>query len=440
MAKIFLAINFFAAAVQVVVPTLLDQLGLTQSAFVYPCLYLPAVILGLGSWIRLQSFARSWPVLACMAVVWIGMFRTASQGDELTTYEELRTAALLTLALPLGALVVEHRCWWFCARTFVFGCAAVLAVLLWLEISPRFEDLETVWKARFGFIYSRDGSTRLMDPNYLGSQLALGAVLAFMLHIRGARAAAAPHGLGSRPRFGLGWALFLTIGAFLTASRTALLCWFVGSAMAFIWGTALLERTKVRDLLVQVAILLLVALILTTSGSATPWQAMLDRFHSASADELLSFNGRMSIWHTAWQAWRSDSNSTLMGIGLSRVDDMVGKHSQFAVVTANGATLDTHNSFLKWLLGYGLIGSIPLACLLVSLVLQARKLDARDGTANRQAILLYVLVLAMSNGAFFQRLFWLALGPLILAMLSEPGPAARPSLPPLVQPSLEPAR
>ena len=422
MDRVLLAMTFLAATVQVVVPPLMDELRLEQNPFVYPCFYVPAVIIGISSWMRHGTYARSWGVLGCTLVAWLGMLHTASQGDPTASYEELRTVILLTFALPLGAMIVEHRAWWYCARISVYGCAAVLGILLWLQYGGKFDDFQAVWQNRFGFVIARDGATRLLDPNFLGAQLAFGAILAFMLHVRGGKESRAPGQWAvRRERFHVGWFLFLTGGCFLTASRTAFLAWVIGVTMVFLWGTTRLDSGRLRDLLIQTAIVLSVAVMMTSLGSVTPWKAMFDRFDSSHAEELASFNGRSSIWRTGWQAWRSNSTTLLTGVGLANVDALVGRNSDVAVINSAGVrTLDTHNSFLRWLIGYGVLGAVPLGVVVVSAAIRARRMDARDGTANRQAILLNIFLLAMSNGSFFQRVFWLAIGPLVLAMLSDP--------------------
>jgi len=429
VAKFFLQLAFVVAAFRVAAPKLFDCVGVEQVQFLYPVFYLPAVILGVRSWLKVPNFARSWPVIVCMLVVWLGVLRAGEWDTEWGFLRGFRTAALMTIVLPLGALIVEKRCWWLCTRAFIYTSALVMLVAVWFEYFADTE-LKSLTSHRFGLMYSADGARCLMNPNQLGSQLALAAVLAFVLHLRGHREhPRLPHHAGRRRKFNLGWTLLLSVGCLLTASRGAFAGWLGGMGLLFVWGTRTQHRQRLRDLVVQATFLFLVAIAVTVAGGPTPWGSMFARLAGADGGRLTSLGGRIPIWKNAYAAWRSTSTYTLLGAGMGRAEELLGQYDETAVLDPFGVlNRDTHSTYVNWLLSFGLLGVGPGICLLATTLRQARQMDRREKTIDRQAILANVLLFSLT-GVFYNRFYWLAAAPLILAMLSPPKADSRSSSP-----------
>lgn len=425
MARFCLQMAFAVAAFRVIAPKVFDHFEIQHFRFFYPLFYLPAVILGIRSWLRVPSFARSWPVAACVAVVWIGVVHAGEWRSEWDLYRGFRSAMMITIVLPLGALIVQKRCWLQCAKTFVFTSAVVLVTVLWftywVDYDPSLRSAQ-----RFGMMYSSDGTARLVNPNHLGSQLALAAVLVFILHLRGQKRQAHLPQDAKRPRqFSLGWTAFLSMGCLLTASRGAFVAWLGGMGLLFVWGTKTQDRGRLRDLVVQAAFLGLLAIALATAGGPTPWSSMVERFSDSGPGSLSSLGGRLPIWRNAYVAWRSSTTHTLFGTGMGLAEELLGEYDEAAVKDEFGVLQrDTHSTFVNWLLSFGLLGLVPGVCLLIVAFRKARELDRREGMLDRQSILAVAVLFSMT-GVFYNRFYWLAAAPLILAMLSE----RRPDLP-----------
>ena len=434
MVKLFLVLAFVVAALQGITPKLFDDFGIEQIQFLYPAFYLPAVIPGIRSWMKTPTFARSWPVVACILVVWLGVLRAGEWFTEWGPSQGFRTATLMTIVLPLGALIVEKRCWWPCAKAFVYTSALVMLVVLWFEYYGD-PELRPFSLHRFGLMYSSDGTRCLMNPNQLGSQFALAAVLAFLLHLRGQRKPAqSPGRADRRGRFNLGWTLLLSMGCLLTASRGAFVAWFGGMGLLFVWGTRTQQHHKLRDLVAQAAFLVLLAIAVTVAGGPTPWGSVLARFAGAEGDRLTSLGGRLPIWQNAYAAWRSTPTCTLLGAGMGRAEELLGEYDETAVLDPFGVlNRDTHSTFVNWLLSFGLLGAGPGICLLATMLRTAWQMDRREKTVDRQAILANVLLFSLT-GVFYNRFYWLAAAPLILAMLS-PQSAGSPRFSPRRRPA-----
>ena len=173
MARFSLQLAFVVSALWFVYPKCCESFGQVPIPFVDLALYIPAVLLGAWYWWKGRSFASSWPVITCVLLVWAGLaYAGNSESDR-----GFLIAALLTIVLPVAALIVEERSWLLCAKTYVIANAAAMAAALWYEMNGDITNPFYVMN-RFGFLWARDGVTQTANPNQVGGQLAFAAVIA----------------------------------------------------------------------------------------------------------------------------------------------------------------------------------------------------------------------------------------------------------------------
>jgi len=375
-------------------------------------LCLPAAFLGATSWWKVRTFGRTWPAALCIVIAWAGLFYGSDRAD----YRGLVNATYLTLVLPVAALIVAHRCWWLCARIYVLGNALALALVFCFQWQSSGLAMFTSLY-RFGHLRSDDGMVRVSNPNVMGGQLALAAVLALMLYLRGASPANRDQGSTTGTgRLGLGWTVFLSLGCILTASRGAFAAWLGGMGLLFI-SARRQDPGKLKDMIALSAVLLSSVLFVTAATDFTPWQRLQDRFDRHSVTTIA---GRIPLWRGAFDVWRSNPRYFLIGAGAGMAPKTLGRQLGFVRLNGEIAGVDCHNSFVEWGLNFGLLGMSVGLCLLLTAWRKAHQLDRRDGNANRRAVLLCFCLAATTFVALFQ-LSFLPAGALMLAMLSEPG-------------------
>jgi len=436
MDKLALRVAMFTVGMHFVFPRLADAFGVHLSQLLVLGLCLPAVMLGSMSFWRVASFGRSWPVVLCVAVAWIGL----AYGAGRTNNRGLLNVAYVTSTLPIAALIVERRCWWLCARMFVIGSAFAMCLAIWFEyVLCTSGIVKSLY--RFGNLWSADGDLRLANPNLIGNQLALAAVLALVLYLRDGNRRKAHQGTAAPAQFSLAWTLLLSMGCMLTASRGAFVSWAGGMTILVLWGMDSRQSRKARDLVAFCGVMFAVMLFVAAATGFQPWQTLQARLESP--EKLLSASGRLPIWISAYELWTADLKTLLFGLGTGLVPETLGAY--LGHLTADGVTTlptDTHNSFVEWGLSFGLLGMVAGVCLLWGVFRRTRLLDRRDGIVYRQAILVCFCTASMTYVTVFY-IFFCAAGPLILAMLSDPppsGPAAvahrphrRPELVPAVR-------
>ncbi len=385
--------------------------------FFVVALCLPAVFLGAASWFRVRSFARSWLVVLCVLIGWVGM----TYAFEIEKNRGIMSVSYLTMILPIAALIVEHRCWWFCAKVYVLANAFAMTLMLWFQYYAHgarvFRKIH-----RFGAIFSNDGTTLLSNPNVAGGQLAIAAVLAFMLYLRSNRTSEKPH--ADHDRFSLGWTIFLSLGCILTASRGGFAAWFGGMAVLVFWETRTLRFTRLKDFVALSSVLLCATFFVAAATGFTPWETLQVRLDRKQ--ELLDACGRTVIWENAFELWRSDPQYFWIGTGAGVAPEALGKFMGLSKPGDPRAVLglDAHNAFVEWGLSFGLLGMIVGSCFLVTLWRRASDLDCRGATVNRRAFILCFALASMTYATFYLLTFVTA-GSLILAMVSEPNAGPR---------------
>ena len=413
MGKLALRLAFAAAGLNFTIVKLGEFFHRQSPLLFIVALCMPAVVLGTASWCTGRSFSRSWPVVVCALIVVVGLLH-AGYGDN---NRGVVCASYVIMTLPIAALVVENRCWWLCARYYVYGNALALAVAFWFEYqSHGIGMLSKLY--RFGFLMSNDGTMRLSNPNFVGGQLAFTAVLAFVLYLRGGSERADRVETGDRPgNFSLMWTLFLSMGCILTASRGAFFALSAGMLLLVLWGTASLKVGRLRDLVAVSIVLIATTAFVAIGTGLAPWENLQSRF--GVNREVLTGSGRVLIWKYAFDLWRSNTGIFLVGTGTGTAPDVMGWH--LGLTRPDGVTpaaLDTHNAFVEWGLSYGLFGILAGTCLLWAVFKKASQMDRREGGGSRRALLVCYGVASMSYVTTYQ-LFFMAAGSLMMSMLSE---------------------
>lgn len=413
MGKLALRLAFFAAGLNYTVLKLGEIFHRESPLLLTVALCVPAVVLGSASWWAVRSFARSWPVAVCALIVLLGLLHAGYRDNN----RGIVFASYVAMTLPIAALIVEHRCWWLCARTYVYANALALGLAFWFEYQNHgIGMLSNLY--RFGFLMSNDGTMRLANPNVVGGQLAFASVLAFVLYLRSGAGRSDRVETGDRPgRFSLGWSLFLSTGCILTASRGAFFALLGGMLLLTFWGTRSLRVGRVKDLVAVSAVLLSTTMFITVGTGVRPWESLQSRLDLNT--EVLTGSGRVLIWKCAYDLWRSDTRRFLYGAGTGTAPDALGRY--LGLTRPDGVTpgaVDAHNAFVEWGLSYGLIGLLLGLCLLWTVFKTALRMDRRDGSVNRRALLLCFCLASMNYVTFYQ-LFFVAAGGLMLSMLSE---------------------
>ena len=410
MARLVLALAIIVSAFGVLIHKIWELVGRTPIMFFDLALMLPAVILGSIYWWKGRSYASRWPVVLCIALVWLSLIYPGN-------VERLRgflIAALVTIPLPLAALIVEKRAWAFCAKVYVWANGAMMLVALWFESRVENNFLQVL--GRFGFLVRADGSGHTGNPNQVGGQLAFAAVVAFILYLKSSEEKTEQ--TGSRfPDVYLLLMGFLSAGCMLTASRGAFVSWLPAMGLLLVLGTCKLPMSRLRDLVALSSAGLLVVFGIMVAGETTPWGRLQERFGEKSSG---SISGRADIWVAAAKAWQSHPDIVWRGTGIGMADDVLGDFSPMAEESEEGVLRkNCHNAAVEWLLSLGLIGLLAAGCLAGSMAYQTIRLDARDRNVGRSAMIICVIIFAMTAVSYRHKC-WPATGALVLAILTEP--------------------
>lgn len=412
MARAALALAFAVAGVGFLQMKIWEALGRGPILFLDLMLMLPAVLLGSIYWWKGHSYASRWPVVLCIGLVWLSLFYPGNMEKMRGIY----TGVLLTIPLPLAAIVVEKRAWNFCAKVYVWANAAAVVLALWFE-SRVAHGLSRI-VGRFGFLLTADGSERTGNPNQVGGQLAFAAVVALIFYLKYAEESARGERTARAPNVYLLLTGLLSVGCMLTASRGAFAAWLPAVGMLVLLGTGQLPMSRLKDLIAVSTMGVLVFVALMVAGKATPWDGLSERFGNEGSRNTMA--GRTQIWASALKAWQSDPDFIWRGTGIGMADDVLGQFTDVAEEDDQGVLRkNCHNTFVEWVLTLGLVGIVAGACLAGSMIYQTIQLDRQDRNVGRAAILLCITVFAMT-AVSYRHVCWPATGALALAMLTSP--------------------
>ena len=413
MARAVLVLAFTTAAFGFLQLKIWEAIGRQPIPFVDLAFMLPAVLLGGVYWWKGQSYASRWPVVLCILLVWLSLFYPGNT----ERMRGLYIGVLLTIPLPLAALVVEKRAWLFCAKVYVWANTAAVLMAFWFE--SRSESSLGVALGRFGFLVSDNGVDHTGNPNQVGGQLGFAAVLAFILYLKDGEESKDKDRTSRFPNVYLLVMIVLSITVMLTASRGAFAAWFPAVALLFALGTGGIAMSRLKDLVALSIAGVLVVMILSTAGQSTPWDQLNKRFGNRRTSGSLS--GRSEIWVDALEAWQSHPDYIWRGTGIGMADDVLGRFSNYAKDDGEGGLLrkNCHNGFVEWMLSFGLVGIAAGVCLAGSMLYQALRLDMRDRNVARIALLSCSAIFALTSVSYRHEC-WTASSALALAMLTEP--------------------
>lgn len=443
LARLTIALAFTGAALAFLLRKISLDYGIEFPPFVQVYFYLPAFLLGLVYWSSRYTVARSWPVLACLAVPWLGLlYRTEQAGMApfvIVTY--------LTMSVIIAALIVEFGLWRFAAKSFVIANLVALALALYLEYETYSGSYYHVI-VRFGYL-SPDAHNTNANPNQIGAQFAQAAVIGFILFLYSGRktkratetgeafpaepnllAGISPHMAlpvedgdpapeeTSRTEWlGMAGAIILALGCMLTASRGAALGLFAAMGFLLFQGTKTQSLSRLREVVAVGIALVLIGVTVAVAFELTPWQRLVDRVAGSEKAGLTTLSGRLGIWENAVKVWASDVTTITIGTGTGMADIALGAVDQGARFSDEGFLYrDSHSAYIEWLLSFGLFGALPGVWMIVWLWRRAAALDANDGGAARRSLLLLLLVLGLTS-VTYRFYAWIVPGSMLLALL-----------------------
>ncbi len=263
---------------------------------------------------------------------------------------------------------------------------------------------------RFGcFVF--DG-TRLANSIELGCISVAIAVIMYGLTATRASERRGRRGTAIEPLW-----LPIMIGLLAVAVTLATVTRTAGLALA-VAGVLICARHVKRTLVIMPAILAVALVILP----AIPWRSVGGQWESrVTGDDLSTANNRTAIWTAAMainerQGWRS-----VLGLGCGGLDKALGEElGGGRRHPADGIRrVSSHNQYLEWLCELGVVGVVLAAWLGWVSLRSARKLDHRDGTVQRTALLVVLAIVGLAAAATKFAMFP-GLAALLWAMLAAP--------------------
>ncbi|GAB6187731.1 O-antigen ligase family protein [Thermopirellula anaerolimosa] len=432
--------------------------------------YAPAFLLGLMYWLHCPTFARSRPVLLLAVVPIAGLTYANLAGGN----TPLVVAAFLLMGLPIAAMMTVHRWWIPAARIFVFANVAALVLTLYLDHLVHAGSWGRIL-ARFGFSVLSTGEAS-SNPNQMGGQFALAAVMAVILFLRSGRSPrdrAASGGFGDDDHCGrdwvdclgaadatvfirepnvamisprsaaqrlpdtasrrledaggagakvLGWFSLaaagpLMLGCFLTGSRGAGLALLASMGVLLLADARSPNGGRLRDLFaVSVFALWLGCLAVFLSG-INPLERIQARLMGSEGASIRSLGSRLPIWENAFRAWTTDPAAILIGAGTGQAEIALGRLDAGAKPGDHGEYRRAcHNMFIEWLLSYGIFGLLPGGWFYWACWRQASRLDRAEGTYSRRTLLLAVTLFGMTAD-LHRHFHWIFTSAWLLALL-----------------------
>jgi len=382
----------------------------TPLRFISYGLYAPAVLLGCWSYLRVRSFAKAWPVVGCVLWALVAILWT----DPTETGRAMILVYHMACVLPIASLIVEIDYTRQCAYALVVISSASLAFLCYLH----YGDTINLIKFNVGYLRDAMGGRELANPNAVGNQMGL-AVLLSLSFCFGQFRNKDRLWLTTRAK-NLLWALvilFLVLGAILTRSREAFVLILLPSYLVIFHSRGYSKR--------KAAVLFLLILI----AAIIPFTVLGDAFvdlgkRFANIEELMTLSDRTDIWRFAMEVLQTDPKNLLIGTGTGSADKALGAEGYYFIGSKLGADgivrLNAHNTYIEWIISYGFVGFVLGMSLLFAAVKRAWRLDKRQGTVLRRALVLFCVLNAAAS-VIYRSFLWPALGSLVLAVLTDGG-------------------
>lgn len=430
--------------------------------------YAPAFLLGMMYWLHCPSFPRSRAVSVFAAVPIVGLTYASFAGGN----TPLVVAAFLVMGIPIAAMITAHRWWIPAARVFVLANAAALLLILYLDYVVHAGSWGRIL-VRFGYTCLQDGEAST-NPNQVGGQFALAAVMGMILFLRSSRAAPksgassdalpgmsdrrecadcivpvgggaaggvsnvpfsaarscsrglshldASPGVGAVRAAAFDWlslsaAGLLALGCILTGSRGAGLALLASLGVLLIADARFQRGGRQRDFVaVGLVALWLGALAVFLSG-INPLERIQARLMGSESVSIRSLGSRLPIWENAFRAWTADVSRILIGTGTGQADYAVGELDEGAAPSEHGDYLrNCHNMFIEWLLSFGILGLVPGGWFYLACWRQASLLDRAEGTFSRRTLLLATTLFGMT-AVLYRHFHWIVTSAWLLAFL-----------------------
>lgn len=475
-AKASITLAVVTAALACTLQRLGEYCGLHFPETTHFLAYAPAFLLGTMYWLHFPTFARSQPVLVFAVVPIAGLtYASLAAGNS-----PLVVAAFLVMGIPIAAMITVHRWWIPAARIFVVANAAALLLILYLDYLVHSGGWGRIL-ARFGFTLLETGEAST-NPNQVGGQFALAAVIGVLLFVRSGRSLpqSVAEMLGSDDPYrrgfadGLGaptigasgraafvrephiaavppraaaeafrsslthrwkiagptkakaldwWSLVaagpLTLGCILTGSRGAGLALLASLGVLLFADTRSQDRGRLRDLVALGTLAVWLGCLAVFLSGINPLERIQQRLMGSEGESVRSLGSRLPIWENAFRAWRADAGSILIGAGTGQAEIALGRIDAGAKLGDHGEYRRAcHNMFIEWLLSFGVFGLLPGIWFYWTCWRRAALLDRAEGTFSRRTLLLAVTLFGMTAD-LHRHFHWVVMSAWLLAMLDS---------------------
>lgn len=332
--RICLAVGFISTAMLPVL-TWMAAIGLIPSVpFLNLLVWLPSIVI--ASIVHFSRMLRGFLLPILVVLIWtmfsVGWVDSTERGRGL-----LISAALLT-AFGVSVLLWQEEAWLESATLFVYGSAVVAIVMGLYWVNAGFSEFGTL----------RDAiGTIVTNRNAVASQLGFAALLSLSIALK-------KTSLRSRRVGGftlVAVAILLMVSVVLTGSRGGFGAMFAGLIVLALLSRDWKKITLAECIFAFGALLGLGALVLIPN----PLTARL------VGVDLSQVGDRVPIWGSALRTLEESSIPRwLFGFGTGGPEKAVAMHLSdltSAVWGPDGILrISTHNSYVEWLVSYGLIG------------------------------------------------------------------------------------
>ncbi len=357
-------------------------------------LCLPAVACSIRYW----TVARLSAIPPIMLVACLLMLLGVTWVDKTEFGRGAVIAVSAAISIPIGILLHQlNRCR-LMAKIFIATSAVHFAVAL-AHADGNIARLGTIHVDELG---------RVGNSNAFGGQMAIAAILSVLLFL----SPESHQGRASEVRIStrIYWvaiAFVFYAAVLMSASRGASICVGVTTIAILLYN-----RITTAKLFLSCAIGF--ASLFLLAADSVILENLRTRFQNQ--DELGSFGDRLPIWEAAYESLWDHPRFIWIGMGTGGVEKVLATHNYLhSVMGEDGVRRRaTHNSYIEWILSYGMVGLVIGAGLVVAMIRRARWWDKQRQSCERSAILLYALLFSMSTCVY--RLLYI--GPVAAMMVA----------------------
>jgi hypothetical protein len=365
--------------------------------------YLPVVLLSICRWSSSrQVWHRSFTICIILVIIGVAWVDPTERG------RGMLMAAGVATVIPISQLIRETNAYRLCAAAFIVSSAFNLFVTL--------ANSEAAYdpSSRMGTVVLDDRG-RVTNSNQFGGQMAAAAVLAMAFFLVSSHRGRLPSQTMTASRLvAISATGAFCFGVFASASRGAIAALASASIALIFLGKANGVKKAFRCALV----LLVTVALLTGTGTVEP---LLGRFQDSH--DVESLGDRLPIWTSALSAWLSSGRTFFIGVGTGGVDKALVEHAVSNLRPRIGEDLiarkSSHNSYVEWIVSYGLFGMLFGLGLVFSFVRRTWNLDSSDGWTGRRALLLFLLVHSMTT-VVYRAPYAIPVEALLVALLLPP--------------------